>query len=188
MKQFIFSFIKFFPHFHLPWDKSLWWGHHVWDMFEMWKQNIDNITILSTIQLISKMSLTWSLLSLSERLRDRSVTDWVEELADRTGGEEDSAAACCCNGWQCLGQHRGHQYLIVLLWHLLSIPGYVAHLVVRVHLANVVRPPELHPADEQVSASSTGSPPHCWGRNTVMVSWGPDQGTVTITPRNQNLK
>ena len=75
-------------------------------MFEMWKQNIDKITILSTIQLISKkkimfkkISLTWSLLSLSERLRDRSVTDWVEELADRTGGEEDSAAACCCNGW-----------------------------------------------------------------------------------------
>ena len=75
-------------------------------MFEMWKQNIDNITILSTIQYISKKKiifkkkiLTWSLLSLSERLRDRSVTDWVEELADRTGGEEDSAAACCCNGW-----------------------------------------------------------------------------------------
>ena len=76
-------------------------------MFEMWKQNIDNVTILSTIQLISKKKiiifkkiiLTWSLLSLSERLRDRSVTDWVEELADRTGGEEDSAAACCCNGW-----------------------------------------------------------------------------------------
>ena len=76
-------------------------------MFEIWKQNIDNITILSTIQIISKkkiiifkkISLTWSLLSLSERLRDRSVTDWVEELADRTGGEEDSAAACCCNGW-----------------------------------------------------------------------------------------
>ena len=76
-------------------------------MFEMWKQNIDNITILSTIQYISKKKiiifkkiiLTWSLLSLSERLGDRSVTDWVEELADRTGGEEDSAAACCCNGW-----------------------------------------------------------------------------------------
>ena len=70
-------------------------------MFEMWKQNIDNITILSTIQFINKKKkiLTWSLLSLSERLGDRSVTDWVEELADRTGGEEDSAAACCCNGW-----------------------------------------------------------------------------------------
>ena len=76
-------------------------------MFEMWKQNIDNITILSTIQFMSKKKiimfkkiiLTWSLLSLSERLRDRSVTGWVEELADRTGGEEDSAAACCCNGW-----------------------------------------------------------------------------------------
>ena len=51
------------------------------------------------IIIFKRIILTWSLLSLSERLRDRSVTDWVEELADRTGGEEDSAAACCCNGW-----------------------------------------------------------------------------------------